>query len=220
VQALEDALRAIGAGLPAGLPDCMPILHHGLAVPAPVPAPPVEPGGQEDNPPLVALLARVLGAWTREHEQAAGLSLAIGANLLRLVPQEGLAVRDLPSASGVSKEAMAMALGFLERRKMAHITSEGRLRTVRLAPAGVEARARCTQLGQEIEERWSERIGAASVQRLRGALEQVVAGTTGEALLRAVAASSEGGWRAAAGLPRRWPWQPMVLHRGGYPDGA
>jgi hypothetical protein len=29
-----------------------------------------------------------------------------------------------------------------------------------------------------------------------------------------------GGWRADVPAPERLPWFPMVLHRGGYPDGS
>jgi hypothetical protein len=70
--------------------------------------------------------------------------------------------------------------------------------------------------------RWRSRFGDARVLRLRHALEDLVAGEAGESLLaEAVTVTAPpGGWRAAIKKPGRLPWQPMVLHRGGYPDAS
>jgi hypothetical protein len=60
--------------------------------------------------PLPALLARVLLAFALEFEHESGLSLAIGANVLRVVEEQGTAVRKIPARRRVSKEAVTVAL--------------------------------------------------------------------------------------------------------------
>jgi hypothetical protein len=56
------------------------------------------------------LLSQVLLAFVLEFECESELSLAICANVVRVLDEKGLRVRDLPILSGVSKEAIAMAL--------------------------------------------------------------------------------------------------------------
>jgi hypothetical protein len=72
----------------------------------------------------------------------------------------------------------------------------------------------------ETEAKWRSRYDDARVLRLRQALEHVVSGEAGEALLTEAVTAPPGGWRAAIKKPDTLPWQPMVLHRGGYPDGS
>ena len=52
------------------------------------------------------------------------------------------------------------------------------------------------------------------------ALEDLVAGEAGESFLAEAVTAPPGGWRAAIKKPDTLPWQPMVLHRRGYLDGA
>jgi hypothetical protein len=65
------------------------------------------------------LLSRVLLAFAVEFEHESRLSLAIGASVLRVLDTDGVRVRDLPCLSGVSKEAIAMAMGILTKRGLA-----------------------------------------------------------------------------------------------------
>ena len=53
--------------------------------------------------PLSALLSRVLLAFAIEYEHESDLSLAISANLLRVLDEQGVLVRDLPLLSSGSK---------------------------------------------------------------------------------------------------------------------
>lgn len=99
------------------LPDSLPILGYGLAhrgecVPRPAEARDEGYAAQ----PLPALLAKALLMFALEFEKESHVSLAIGANILRLAGDGDLRVRDLPRLAGISKEAIAMALGFLEKR--------------------------------------------------------------------------------------------------------
>jgi hypothetical protein len=65
--------------------------------------------------PLFALLSRALLAFAIEFERESELSLAISANVLRVLDETGVRVRDLPILSGVSKEAISMAMGILRK---------------------------------------------------------------------------------------------------------
>ena len=95
-----------------------------------------------------------------------------------------------------------MALGWLERSGLAEIGKDGRLNVARLTPAGVEARA----AAQERLERIEARLGD---DELLAALEPIAAFVP-----------EPSGWRATVKTPETLPHFPMVLHRGGYPDGA
>ena len=177
---LKGSLAAIISDLDPDLPDCLPILGYGLKSPPPIRAP-RPPSKDPEDVPLVAMLARALLSFTLDYESAAGLSLAIGADVLRLANEEGSRMRDLPRVSGVSKEALAMAIGFLDRRKMATVASDSRVKIVKLTPAGRRAKAAYDDIVWETEAKWLSRFGDARVLRLRHALEHVVAGKGGEA---------------------------------------
>ena len=217
MRALENALARLVAMLDPNLPDCMPILGYGLCCAAPIAAP---GRSVQARLSLPEMLARTLLSFTLEYERAAQMSLAIAVNVLRLVDEQGRRLRDLPAASGVSTEAIAMAVGFLERTGLAYVTLEGRARQVTLTPAGLQARGAHAGLLGQIEAQWRSRFGDDVVVGLIAALQASVTGPRGEALLAAATAPPASGWRAAAQTSGILPWQPMVLHRGGFPDGA
>ena len=63
-----------------------------------------EPGARANAElELHVLLARVLLAFAVEFDTRSQGSLAMGANVLRVLTEEGVALRDLPALSGVSK---------------------------------------------------------------------------------------------------------------------
>lgn len=225
IEELRLALRAVVAELPATLPDCMPILGYGLSIKrtfgirgnAEVPA--AEPVEELSLPEL---LARVLVAFAIEFEEVSKLSLALCADVLRVVNEKGVRVRDLPVLSGVSKEAIAMALGFMKKLALCQEAQEaaGKARVVKLTPKGRAAQLAYRRLESEIEARWEERFGGG-MKRLRRALEKLLgdSGRDQTELLKGTEAS-KGCWRAEVPRPKTLPWFPMVLHRGGYPDGS
>jgi hypothetical protein len=217
VDRLRDALQAVldGADELAQLPDTLPILGHGLfsEVGDLSPAPP--------RPGLRALLARVLLGLIVDYERAVKLSLPVAVNTLRLLDGDGGRVSDLPRLSGVSKEAHAMALGLLERAACVEVWSAQRRRMVRLSDRGANARRRALQRVRDREGRWCTRVGSACIDELRAAVGAVAGdGTRAGSPLFAGLQPLEGAWRAQARSPERLPWCPMVLHRGGWPDGA
>ena len=94
-------------------------------------------------PPMMpALWSRSLGqaltALTLEHEGEAKVSLPMGANVIRVLDGDTVRIRDLPQLSGVSKEAVEMAVNFLARKRLAAVEPQ---RSVRLSPLGLEALA-------------------------------------------------------------------------------
>jgi DNA-binding MarR family transcriptional regulator len=166
----------------------------------------------------------VLLAFTLEFERQSAVSLAICANVLRLFEGEPIKVRDLPRLSGVSKEAIAIATGFLRARGFAAIEADSgarRGKVVRLTPAGTAARNTYARLLGEIEASWQTRFGEANLRNLRDALERLTNMRDGEELLlfKGMEPYADN-WRAKVPSPSTLPHYPMVLHRGGYPDGS
>lgn len=196
----------VGDGLPLGFPILA--WHRALGLRA---AQPTEPPG------LSTLLARAILAIAIEFDAHSALSLAT-TQILAPALLEGTTVRDLPLRSGVSKAAIAIAVGQLEREGLASVSAPAKV--VALTRKGATAVEAAVALRDELDERWGALSGVGDV------LASVVTPTLAEGLEPPV-----GGWRArppyltqtramladpVAALPRF----PMVSHRGGYPDGS
>ena len=219
---LRRSLAAIAGQLDPGLPDCLPILGSVLLGPGPDPALPPRPEEPDvATLPLPALLSRVLLGFALEYEAESALSLAVGANLLRVLGPEGTRLRDLPLLTGISTGAARWALGVLLR---AHLAVEepdpaaSRGKVARLTPAGLGAQRRYLELLGVVEDRWQQRSGSDTIGALRHCLEALALGEP-PPLFQALEPYPDN-WRASARPPRTLPYYPMVLHRGGYPDGS
>jgi hypothetical protein len=68
-----------------------------------------------------------------------------------------------------------------------------------------------------MENRWQVRFGDPAIRAVREALEQL---TRDRARLADGLEPPPGGWRAPLRRPVTLPHYPMVLHRGGFPDGS
>jgi DNA-binding MarR family transcriptional regulator len=238
VDALRAALAALVGGLDVELPQYLPIVGYGLR--ASVPhldecAPIAFARGADSGLELSALLAQVLLLFTQEFERESTLSLAISADTVRVLNDEGVRVRDLPSLTGVAKEVAAVALGFLERPGYVTVEPDpnaSRTKVVRLTPKGRTVQAEYRRLLEAVETGWQERAGRDAIGTLRTALEQLFEPAGGEP-----SRVAEGlvppptGWRMRTQYraqteamqrdpARALPHQPMVLHRGGWPDGS
>ena len=156
LDALRTALAGIVERLDPALPDCLPILGYGLFTrPDPgdktITAPPDEtrpvpvglPGpAPACDLPLWALLSRPLLAFAAQYEAEPGPSLAISANVLRVLTEAGVRTKDIPALGGVSKEAVAMAIGVM--RKLGVLTegpdpAGSRFKVTRLTARGAVA---------------------------------------------------------------------------------
>ena len=116
-----------------------------------------------------------------------------------------------------------MALTFLTKNGFVTVDE----RRVRLTSKGRTARRARPGRHRDVEEQWLERFGAGDVGRLRAALERVLDDSRFAEGLR----PHPDGWRSTkrylahteamlADPSRALPAYPMVLHRGGWPDGS
>jgi hypothetical protein len=73
----------------------------------------------------------------------------------------------------------------------------------------------------EIEERWRVALGADAIDTLREPLERLVGAYDGPGtgLFEGMKPYPEG-WRSFVTVPEVLPHFPMIMHRGGYPDGS
>jgi methyltransferase (TIGR00027 family) len=219
---LRGPLTGMVGLLDPGLPDCLPILGAALLSQGPDPRLPPRPDGTAPEAmPLSALLSRVLLSFAVEYEREAGLSLAVAANVLRVLGTEGTRLRDLPALTGTSKESVRWALGLLTRGDLVAEEPDpaaSRGRVARLTPRGLDAQRLYHELTGEIERRWHDRFTPAVTTALRASLEPLTAGQP--APLFGGLEPYPDNWRALVRRPDVLPHFPMVLHRGGYPDGS
>jgi DNA-binding MarR family transcriptional regulator len=226
IGSLRAVVDRVGLDFPAFLPIVSPTQNEKAAVPPVVPpaVPPMR-SPRSPAPGLSELLTSVLLAFTVDFERQATLSLPIAANTLRVLDATGVRVRDLPRRTGISKEATAMCVGFLARRACVEVVPDpasGRGKVVRLTARGMRSQEKYRRLLRATEADWRTTFGARRIDGLRSALQRL-AGPTGtlesSPLAPALVPYPEG-WRARVRPPETLPHYPMVLHRGGYPDGS
>lgn len=173
--------------------------------------------------PLYVLLAQTLLAFTLDFEADSPLALPPCANALRILGLAGIPVRELPDRSGVSKEAIAQALNLLGRHGLVAVESMAteRGKQARLTASGLASQAAYAERLRLIEQRWYAEFGADATGALRQSLDAIV-------VTRQVAQSplAQGlvphpcTWRATRTAPEVLPDHPIVLGRGGWPDGS
>jgi DNA-binding MarR family transcriptional regulator len=174
---------------------------------------------------LSARLSEVLLGFALDFEAESRISLTISANTLRVLDPSGVRVRDLPRATGVSKEGTAMALGFLARHGCAKLGPDptaSRGNIVRLTAKGEAAQAKYRRILASTEDQWRDRFGTGKLAALRLALERVAGSEPagpGTLLFEGLEPYPQG-WRSSIRRPEVLPHYPMVRHRGGYPDGS
>jgi hypothetical protein len=225
IDELVGALRSVDEKIDARLPAYLPIVSSTRAMA-------LELGHQKPQRgvdlPLVVLLAHALMAYTLAFEEASALALPLSANVFRVLDGNGVPVRELPSLTGISKEAVAVSLTSLTKTDYAVVAgAPASKRTIRLTPAGEKLRTDQRRLHARIRKRWKTRFGTNVVEPLRAALEHVL----DHPELPSGLTPYPDGWRASKPYahqtqalladPRgRLPHCPMVLHRGGWPDGS
>ncbi|HXZ69372.1 MAG TPA: hypothetical protein VEH31_00700 [Streptosporangiaceae bacterium] len=231
---LRDALLALAAQLGAGLPRYLPVVKNQMFADV-AHVRPRPPAGGESSADVSVLLSQVLLAFTLDFERESAVSLAVAANALRVLTGEGVRIRDLPRLTGVSKEALSMAAGILTRQSCAvtgpdPAASRGKL--IRLTPRGRSAQDDYIRLLDVTEQRWRERFGPGTIGALRRSLLSLIGQRDGgRPRLSQGLQPYPGGWRARNPYLRQTtavlddpdgalPHYPMVLHRGGWPDGS
>ena len=212
---IVDALRAGLDALPThpGLPLGFPILSWGRARGL---------GGAvvSDSPSplgLSTLLARAVLSMSIDFDAQSPLSLATTLDLTRLLDQPA-PIRDLPLRAGVSKEAIAIAVGRLTRGGLATVSDASK--RVTLTPAGKRAAIASDAQRVELDERWNtatdlgEVLASIVTPRLAEGLEPHPDGWRNRSPYLAQTRATLADPIAAL------PHFPMVSHRGGYPDGS
>ncbi len=231
IDCLKGALRTVIDQFSAELPDCLPILGYGMFSKGPDDSPaaakiPKRPIGFDL--PLYALLSKVLLAFAISFERRSTVSLAISANVVRVLGEEdagsGVTVRDLPALSGIAKESIAVALAYLQKREFAAVGTDpggSRMKLARLTDEGRAVHDKYYHLLEAIESRWKKRFGEDNIRALRESLQGLVGDATAERspLFRGLEPYPDG-WRARVPRLKTLPHYPMVTHRGGYPDGS
>jgi DNA-binding MarR family transcriptional regulator len=234
---LTESLRPIARQVGPGRPLYLPMVRYSdglrskyrdlrdLGLPEPEPA----------ELDLSALLSRVLLAFTTDYELETRIPLPTAANTLRVVPDDGIRMNDIPLRAGVSKEAIASTAGFLERHDLIETGADPSGRRGKSAwptPKGIKARDRRPLLCERIQQTWTDRFGQAQIRALKATLEQLLNSMTGgEPTLALGLKGYPDSWRnrapylaqtkaVLANPAEHLPSQPMVLHRGGYPDGS
>jgi len=218
IDGLRKALLNIAVQLPADLPDCMPIVSYGQRTPDEYISRPGAANFKEMT--LAALMAKVLLQFTRDFEKSFRLSLPVCANILQIISNEGMQVRELPVASGIAKEAIDLMLRFLQKHGLATVTAENPspFRNVSLSDSGLRARGKYLETVNKIEISWNNRYGAGALNALRLQLTHVVCDSQ-RCLLKGAEPYADN-WRAKLRARRVLPNQPVITHRGGYPDGS
>jgi DNA-binding MarR family transcriptional regulator len=220
VDTLRERLQTIAERINGELPQYMPVVTANRRMFSEV-----VPRERDDDPtpiPLFALLARVLLGFTLEFEGDSELALPMSANVVRVLAATGTRVRDLPQLTGVSKEAISMVLGFLEKNGDAAIELDPtavRVKLVRLTTKGEQAKEAHLQQLAAISSAWNARFGA-DLGALHDSLADIVGPDLATSPLAAGLASPPNGWRASRPQPALLPQHPIVLPRGGWPDGS
>jgi DNA-binding MarR family transcriptional regulator len=238
IDSLRKALAAVLEQIDLAMPEFLPILGYGLFAQIVVDDASsirAHTGEVLAKMDLVTLLAKVLLAFTIEFEFDWKISLPVYANGLRLLGKDGIPVRELPGLTGLAKEGVAFITGWLTRHGYAEIKALSGSRggkAIQLTAQGLEAKRSCAQRLETVETRWRERFSSVKMTALYEATFHLLTKKDGERpLLSEGLTPHTNGWRArkpyltqtllflddpVAALPQ----YPMVLHRGGYPDGS
>ncbi|TWE12848.1 winged helix-turn-helix transcriptional regulator [Rudaeicoccus suwonensis] len=191
-----------------------------------------------DLPPseeTTALLSAVLHTFIADYEQPGEISLPLASDVLRVLSVQPTPVTEAIRDSGISREAFTAALTPL--LKYGHVAMEkaaaGRVKMVRLTERGAQAvadhEARLTWVTgnwrtDSAQARWMDQAREAATQILHRRDD-------GGSVLGRLLVPPPDGWRHRAPFSRQTravaqdpaaalAHCPMVLHRGGYPDGC
>jgi len=213
---LSDALRTVVG--PAGdeWPPFLPVSGaHRYETGANPPA--VAPGHRVPGTGLPALLSRALMSFRAEFERDSVLSLPVSANTLRVLSADGVALADMPRLAGVSREAVSLSVGRLEKGGLAVTGPDpagGRGKYVSLTPRGERAQAAYHRRADGIVDGWRARSGDGVIDGLAGALRALYAERDSSGL--GFAADPETGSAADSGSARPLISAGLVPHPEGW----
>jgi predicted transcriptional regulator len=226
---LRDALGVIVEQVDTELPDYLPLGEPRLRP---------RPSGREAPAPatlgLPALVSKVLLALALDFEQQSDLALgiatadhvsrlAIGANVLRVIDEQGVRVSQVPARTGLAKMAVDNQLGSLEDGGYIVVGPDpggSRFKVAIPTAKGLRAQQLYGRWTGEVEERFGERFGPAACPELRQAVGSIVCDDGADSPFRQGMDPYPDGWRAQLSRPEVLPDYPVVSMRGGFPDGS
>lgn len=236
---LASTARTVASPASAPLPVFLPVVWNGRTraalatwTPPSGRAATREPAADPDALPFV--LARALLLFTLECERTSQLPLQLGSNVFRVVGDEPVEIKELPALAGISREAVAMSVKALVERGVATTepSASGRGASLRITAKGRVVQQVQHESLQGVERAWRSRFGDVAIDVLRTSAETILDRRTGDRATLAIALEPEPqAWRAnppyrslterVLSDPREaLPRYPMILHRGGYPDGS
>ena len=227
VDELRASLLPFVAGARPELPHYLPVVDYSTGMRTEVVLADASSQDDRSEPDLSTLLAKTLLLFTLEFESESLVSLPHLVDVMRVIDGDGVSIKELPMRSGVSKEGMDAAVKFLLKAGLLASDGKGARAVLSLSTDGRTVHHRETQRLADVETSWEERHRAAVVARLRDALESIL----GHPSLTEGLTPHPDGWRRHKRYAKQTdmlladpraalPHHPMVLHRGGFPDGS
>lgn len=216
LSAVRSGLEEVVVQFGRPLPDCLRLYDVDLARRAP--ARPVV------ATTLPGLLAQAITQFELEFESRHRVPMSVCGNVLRVLAQGDLPVRELAGRTGLATDGVEAGLRSLQRRKLATVGPDSggrRLRIAALTRAGAASGREAIDLTDAIEGQWRRQYGERRIAALADALAPIAGapddpdGPLWSGLYR-----YPDGWRSSLPRPGTLPHHPMPSHRGGYLDGA
>lgn len=203
---LRDELVSFVEQLDGFLPEFFPLVGFDRRLPAlhePASRPPTDLG-------LLELLSQAVAAITYDFDARSDVSLGTCAAILRPLSTDPIPVRDLQTVTGIARKEWGSAMSQLERAGFATTgTMPGtKVKTLALTAAGARLQESYPALLAKVESNF------AHGEAVRAAAEPWVADALGWTTPKLDC------WRAKTKTPRALAHFPLVMHRGGYPDGS
>jgi hypothetical protein len=232
VAELRAALEPIVDAAPPGLPDFLPVVDYGDGIRTEVVVPDGVDVRSSDGDDMSMQLSRALTRFTLEFEADSPVSLPQLQNALRVLDERSSSIQDIPLRAGVSRQAIDASIAFLFKAGLVALDGKGVKAVASITASGRAALTEGIRRLTGVETAWEREHGTAAVDRLRAAMDRILAEGQGPGSAMAEGLTPhDGGWRtykpyraqtdAVVGDPRAaLPHHPMVLHRGGFPDGS
>src|SRR5579875_1514917 len=135
-------------------------------------------GGPGAVPPLAMHISALFDALTAALHAARfpDIRPAHSINLFRVIDPAGTRPGELARRAGITPQAMAEIVRYLEARGYAERVpdpADGRARIVRLTPRGRQASAVAARVFTGLEARWEQRLGPRRMAQLRRMLAEL-----------------------------------------------
>src|SRR5262249_35121849 len=109
-----------------------------------------------------------------DFDREAATPLALSANVLRVLGETPVPLRDIPQLTGCSPETSDVGWQLKPYVSLSADATASRGRVIRLTPKGRAAQDAYHWLTVEIEKRWETRFGKSEVQSARRSLERLI----------------------------------------------